>query len=230
MPNWAFNQMYVTGPLADRDRFVDDMLTIETTDAGVATFYRIVDAVLPMPAGLKNSESPVPDSPDPHPNWAVMLANGDMTQEWYDELVASNHNRYNAAQHNIKEYGFASWYDWACTQWGTKWGDCETEVEHTADATNIRYETAWGPFSETFFETLAMTYPTLTFIHCGTEESNDYVFVAGYHNTSRHFRSSSVPDIDIEDYEDRYDRINEWECNWIDTNMSEVEQELGVSA
>lgn len=42
---------------------------------------------------------------------------------------------------NIIEYGFDTWYDWACENWGTKWGACHT---YYVDENNIEFDCAWS--------------------------------------------------------------------------------------
>lgn len=41
----------------------------------------------------------------------------------------------------LKQYGNASWYDWAIANWGTKWN--AYEIERTSD-TAIKFQTAWS--------------------------------------------------------------------------------------
>lgn len=42
---------------------------------------------------------------------------------------------------NIIEYGFDTWYDWSCENWGTKWGACHT---YYVDENNIEFDCAWS--------------------------------------------------------------------------------------
>jgi len=38
------------------------------------------------------------------------------------------------------------WYDWRCTNWGTKWGACEIKVtQDDEDFLEITFNTAWSP-------------------------------------------------------------------------------------
>jgi len=45
-------------------------------------------------------------------------------------------------QENIKLYGAPTWYEWACTNWGTKWNACEPKVD--VEARIITFDTAWA--------------------------------------------------------------------------------------
>lgn len=45
---------------------------------------------------------------------------------------------------NVLDYGFDTWYDWSCANWGTKWNSSNTYV---VDDNNVEFDTAWScPF------------------------------------------------------------------------------------
>lgn len=53
---------------------------------------------------------------------------------------------------------------WALDHWGTKWGDTEWWYsEHSDDQIEVKYLTAWGPFSDRFWQHATKQYPALTF-------------------------------------------------------------------
>lgn len=81
---------------------------------------------------------------------------------------------------NLELYGYANWYDWCVSEWGTKWdvGD-PSSVEHISEdglESVLCFDTAWSPpiaFYETMeslgFEVTAMYYePGMGF--CGMFE------------------------------------------------------------
>lgn len=48
----------------------------------------------------------------------------------------------NAYINNILTYGYDTWYDWCCANWGTKWGAYDTYIDKN---TNImEFNTAWS--------------------------------------------------------------------------------------
>ena len=59
------------------------------------------------------------------------------------------------AEEAIAQTGHRDWYDWANddNNWGTKWGDCDTNLWWNDEYTKINgyYTTAWGPLSEAFW-------------------------------------------------------------------------------
>jgi len=226
MPNWCYNTLEVYGSKEDRKRFVD---AVTTSDG-----WRLANLV-PMPVELEGTESPTPSSPEPHENWAKLLANGEISQEWHDELVARNIARYEAGKVAKAATGYTDWYDWANSVWGTKWGDCDTELSdydnpewYEQRACEVfRYRTAWGPFYDSFWVTVAERFPTLGFVVYCSEESNAFLCCWGYANGECiSFEETELPYSElfeqIEDDEERWEKINDWEHDWLDTRATEA--------
>jgi len=67
---------------------------------------------------------------------------------------------------NKAKYGYKDWYDWQYANWGTKWGDGETDLvgdNFAGGDIEFRFETPWGPPIEGF-ATIAKMFPELNFI------------------------------------------------------------------
>lgn len=146
MPNWCINRLSVYGPTAELKKFADGATS---EDAALKRYegrkLHILSTYVPLPEGLKGSNA-THATAEPHPNWAVMLANGEITQEWYDNLVENNAKQWEIMQANKAEYGYTDWYDWCNANWGTKWGDCDTFVTFLDDdELSIQFESAWTP-------------------------------------------------------------------------------------
>ena len=66
----------------------------------------------------------------------------------------------------LKKYGASDWYEWCNDNWGTKWGDYDTELEDFEpgedDAVFFTYTTAWGPATQGLLN-LSKLYPDLLF-------------------------------------------------------------------
>jgi hypothetical protein len=66
---------------------------------------------------------------------------------------------------NLKEYGFADWYDWCCANWGTKWDVESYSAEINDGVLEASFDSAWSPPLEAYvtleelgFEVEAMYY------------------------------------------------------------------------
>lgn len=73
---------------------------------------------------------------------------------------------------NKETYGHLSWYSWCLSNWGTKWGACDSELLYSEEVTikekkcwevGYRFNTAWSPPKEALLHISEM-FPTLRFI------------------------------------------------------------------
>ena len=125
----------------------------------------------------------------------------------------------------LLKYGHGDWYSWAHAEWGTKWGDYETNIiTHDEWATSIEYQSAWGPSSE-LVRHISALFPDLLFVTTITEESHAF---AGYtiHKDGKTLEDTEteIPEfdweVDGEDDEKRY----EWEDDYV-VKMQELADE-----
>lgn len=175
MPNYCENNLRVSGPTEQLDKFVQ---AVRKDDGTID-----ISALFPMPEVLKGTESPTPDSPEPHQNWTERLASGEMTQELYDELVANRKAHYEAGIKAKAETGCSDWYDWCIKNWGTKWGDFDhfQDIRYV-DEHHIGYITAWGPFCDNFWVHVSKQFPELTFIITYDEPGMCFMGASKYAN------------------------------------------------
>ena len=60
---------------------------------------------------------------------------------------------------NIKKYGFKSWYDWRCHNWGCKWNACDTEIFELTDTyADIEFQTPWNAMGFTLFTLICFKF------------------------------------------------------------------------
>lgn len=176
MPNWCYNSATISGPKEDLDKFVQAISS--PIDEEVRDDYDLT-LPYPTPQELKDTKAGF-YFPEPHENWKRMLADGEVTQEWYDELVRNNAEGYAKDQANVAKYGYKNWYDWNIAHWGTKWAPRVEHFDYNNDhydgdwRVELRYETAWAPPSGLILE-LSRQFPTLTFHTTFDEESQAYV-------------------------------------------------------
>lgn len=72
----------------------------------------------------------------------------------------------------LLRYGYASWYEWRCDKWGTKWNACEINTEGASDDF-IEFETAWSA-PHPVIERLAECFPDVKICHFWADEDTAY--------------------------------------------------------
>jgi len=66
-------------------------------------------------------------------------------------------------ERNLKKYGFKDWYDWRCSNWGTKWEvDCLSVPFYNYRSIIYIFHSAWCPPVE-WLKAVAKKYPNLYF-------------------------------------------------------------------
>lgn len=153
MPNHCANRLTVTGPEADIAGF---RAQAKSSDEKVFDVNRFV----PMPPLLRNTGSgsrTFEGDPKIHHVW---LQTGEFgTPEHVERPLTDEENA------ELKAIGHASWYDWACAIWGTKWGAYETRiVEETPVRMVYRFQTAWGPLSADCLASISEAFPPLLLV------------------------------------------------------------------
>ena len=141
---------------------------------------------------------------------------------------------------NIAKYGHKDWYDWSYDNWGTKWGDCDTEISEPmvfSDGSwevQARFMTPWGPADAGFIKVSAM-FPTLLFTFDYDEEAGFFAGTQAIHNGESVFESMYEPcsyegEVDYDDYEsiDKYEAWKEEKSDAIFAEYAEFRKGLPV--
>lgn len=209
MPNHCYNRLSVSGDPEQLHQFTQAILKEPNKDG-----YISIKQLVPMPTVLEGTQSPTLESPEPHPQWAESLANGTITQEWHDELVANRRASYEAGVKAKAETGYSNWWDWALDNWGTKWGDYD-HAENFEDGVqlgdenyfSVSFTTAWCPFIENFWTKVSAMFPGLEFLivydepgmcFAGSEKyANGQTIYAEYIDDT----TKLLPDVDFDDTE-----------------------------
>jgi len=64
----------------------------------------------------------------------------------HKDLFNTNLDEARIAQQNRITYGYTDWYDWAVSEWGTKWNAGDVTQGHVgANGFVIYFDTAWAP-------------------------------------------------------------------------------------
>ena len=191
MPNWCSNELEVIGDKKARDEFIARITNEDTSEHK----YEILPNLFPCPEPLRKARAGH-FTAEPNSNWANLLEKGDITQEWHDELVERNRKGYEEAQANIAQYGYSDWYEWCVKNWGTKWGDTETDLMvHDDDQTMLSFQSAWSPPVEGL-QKISEKFPTLTFVLTYSEEGMDFYGVALIRNGSLEDNCHSISNIE----------------------------------
>lgn len=172
MPNWAYNQLTVYGDEQELNEFESK---INISNEIHLTVFK------PMPDVLKDTTAPWPESPEPNPNWAKLLAEGDIDQEWYDKLCENRRTEHEAGVKAFKETGYHNWYEWSMKNWGTKWPPSETYIVRNVDSLDIRFHTPWSPPVE-LIKAIAKKNTHLSFVLSVQEEAMQYLGAALFHD------------------------------------------------
>lgn len=148
MPNWCDQDLFVRGPKKVRDEFVKAvMLENDDGDSG----YGILHTQFPRPAEL-----------DGICNGGCQI-DGVYVNQWREIDGKAVAIPQEDLERFKKEYGATNWYDWSNKYWGTKWGDCDTElVRHDTRTTRFSLSSAWAPIREGL-EEVSKKWPKLQF-------------------------------------------------------------------
>lgn len=83
---------------------------------------------------------------------------------------------------NTAKYGYKDWYDWQYANWGTKWGDADTDLvgdNFAGGDIEFYFQTPWGPPIEGI-ATITKMFPELTFILSYAEEGMEFYGVTTF--------------------------------------------------
>tara|TARA_B100001094_G_C18176646_1_gene798254 strand:+ start:1757 stop:2464 length:708 start_codon:yes stop_codon:yes gene_type:complete len=112
---------------------------------GICRYYN------PMPVALENTSSPmVIITEEEHKEQE--LKNKQATKD----VMRSKYLTKKMSEHYIKLWGSNNWYEWALTNWNTKWGDYDFEIDDDV----IKFTSAWSPIGEDIIEMFAKDFPS----------------------------------------------------------------------
>lgn len=155
MPNYVKCRLKMDG-------IVDAPIFSESTEG---TAYFDFNRIIPMPKELDMVSGSIEDKAikaymkyhgnpalrkmmDTKSRWNIIAGDYEISKEDAEQWAAKNNmtvdeliklgERYCL---NVFYHGCATWYDWCCEHWGTKWNACEAKV---ADDDTIEFQTAWS--------------------------------------------------------------------------------------
>lgn len=192
MPNWNYNLITLTAKTPEAKKqlhtFIDKHVMV-CNDRNVRGSLLDIDnvSIIPMPDGiakLMNMGEFIQDT------------NGTKKNPSYDKEAEQKQR-----EQNIKDYGYADWYEFCCKEWGSKWGFCNTafrnkhgeiigtkaELHDNLDSTGaVEFNTdcAWSPATG-IMEKICELYPDIEFrCEWGEEQVTEYYGVFTYDTTN----------------------------------------------
>lgn len=231
MPNWCYNNMTVRGSTSDLQAFVESIY-VPANEANETKARLSLSSLYPIPAELLEYNAPLSGK-----KTGVVGAHGieetaPLTDEEKERVIRDFRMK----------YGASDWYDWCCSNWGTKWGDCETrldtddyepksvpQVAENAVAIGVYYETAWSPADGLIAE-ISRLNPNLLFEVMSTEEAEQFagwsIFHAGHMVGSGSGEIEPPAEItekyDEDNIDDYYEALSEWQCERSDKMDTEA--------
>lgn len=101
-------------------------------------------------------------------------------------------------------------YSWCLRNWGTKWGDCETEITvNDPDYLVIKFQTAWSP-ALAGIERISRMFPALMFQTDWVEEGMQSIGAASYQDGQESIYD--VPESDFPSWEEDEDGETDWQA------------------
>lgn len=143
--------------------YITNVLTVEKGDYDLTTIKSFTD-LLPIPEELKATPQDMiayeverimgigfSYGKEPKGEEAVTKAIQELYQQYSSD---EEHEKLNQVILNIKNHGFASWYQWCIFNWGTK---CDMRIDYS-DKKVLIFDTAWCPPLE-WLQEYAKTLP-----------------------------------------------------------------------
>jgi len=117
MPNWCDNEIIVKSNASPEKakQEIAEFLKAVESEEQVLDFEKIV----PLPDELKDSS------------------------KMFSDKKSKEQKKLEKAL--VDKYGASNWYDFCCTQWGTKWNACDPSLAGQDSWVSFGFQTAWSP-------------------------------------------------------------------------------------
>jgi hypothetical protein len=157
MPNHCSNDLYISGPVAEVERFMEKAVTLKGEGATLNE-----DFIMPYPKSFdqldeiaKNWQSKCDEE------WKIVKEKApDANWSTFYTIFTSKNGERPRDGYNM------GGYEWCNSNWGTKWGSyngSEAKLTKTGKTAKLKltFDTAWCTYNETFMTTLSNLFPEL---------------------------------------------------------------------
>jgi hypothetical protein len=148
MPNWVSHSITLKGKKSDIKKLTE-FVKSEDRDFDF-------NKVLPIPKELEGTQSPAKIiSQQEYDEQETRLAKGELTEEEKKWGISRGLTQELSNQY-IQKFSANNWYDWQCSNWGTKWNASSPSIQDDM----IFFETAWStPYN--LLAKLSELFPTI---------------------------------------------------------------------
>ena len=114
-----------------------------------------------MPNHVSNEIRIICNDEDTYDEFKKLVVGGDDQEFDFDKIIPQPNDINPDLDHNKKDFGHGlttcetDWYNWRCTNWGTKWNAYEVEIEwdeEYQECIEIKFQTAWSPPEPIYFK------------------------------------------------------------------------------
>jgi len=204
MPNWCWNSLHITGTKENVSRFVEAV-------EGEKTALDL-NKILPSPKELNNIgvQGIVDGGPREYrtvDSKQVFLTKEELedltkkflTKEELEDLTKKFLTK-EELEDLTKKFGATNWYDWALTNWGTKWNIDDASVNVCGEGASFNFDSAWSP-PISAIDKAAELYPELEFSMEFEEDGECFRGTATWSKGEQTSYNCEDYDPDEEDYE-----------------------------
>ena len=180
MPNHVINILSFEGDKAKIRQMLED---IKDNECGLPSVD--FNKIIPMPPGLDlKAGSCTQAGLDAYRDFIdVYTLGGTINTEHLSDIPVASEQRFLEARtdirredfalgkqawNNLRQYGAATWYDWCCANWGTKWNAYDIAA-FDEDSDTITFETAWSA-PHPILEKLSQMFPEVCISHYWADE------------------------------------------------------------
>lgn len=173
MPNWVYSGITISNPLTKKQKEI--LKKIEKVGS-ICEYY--------VPRDKEIAETRSPEKIVSQKEYdEIQIKNKEKEKEHKEiggtHLFLDRSITQEMSDNLIKKYGTNNWYDWSNNNWGTKWGDCDLEVEintynhleNKGEYGELKFESAWSPIGDNIINMLLKDFPN---IHYRFEEEQEW--------------------------------------------------------